>query len=56
MISEQIKAELKIILEEEYGLKLKPRIILEVANNLIGFFGLLEEIDSSSHKDKMRRS
>ncbi len=41
MISQELLAELKIIMKEDYGIDLKPDVLTEFANMLVAFFEVL---------------
>ena len=45
MISQTLLSELDLILREDYGLKLPPPELAEVANALVGIFELLAKME-----------
>lgn len=45
MVSQELVCELGLILQEDYGLKLAPDELCEVANTLVNYFNLLLNID-----------
>lgn len=45
MVSQQLIAELGVIIKEDYGIELQPHAVAEVANNLVNFFELLAKIE-----------
>jgi len=48
MVSAALLSELDLILREDYGLKLPPPELAEIANALVGIFELLAKMDVSS--------
>jgi len=48
MVSAILLSELDLILREDYGLKLPPPELVEMANTLVGIFELLAKMDVSS--------
>lgn len=45
MVSQQLIKELKTILKEEYGKDLGAEEVAQIANNLVGYFDLLAQIN-----------
>lgn len=41
MVSQELLAELRVIMKEDYGIDLKPDVLTEFANLLVAFFELL---------------
>lgn len=51
MISQTLLNELSVIIEQDYGVKLRPKEVSELGNNLVGFFELLLKIEGRSKND-----
>jgi len=45
MVSQELLDELRIIIQEDYGLCLQSQVLTEVANTLISFFDSLTRIE-----------
>lgn len=41
MLSQALLNELGIIIEQDYGIRLKPEAVSEIGNSLVGFFDSL---------------
>lgn len=53
MVSQNLLAELNIILQEDYKIFLPPSELSLVANSLVGIFELLAKMDiNSSHENE----
>lgn len=51
MVSQQLIAELGVIIKEDYGVDLQPTVVSEIGNTLVGFFELLSKIEYQTSKN-----
>lgn len=52
MVSQQLLQELKLIIQEDYGVVLQPQEVSEIGNSLVQFFSMLIKIDTEDEEEK----
>lgn len=52
MVNQALLSELDVIIREDYGIKLLPGGLADVANTLVGFFELLAKVESQTQKEE----
>ena len=49
MLSQQLLDELKSIIKEDFNLQLSNKEVLDIANSLVSYFDLLDNIQQSNY-------